>query len=306
MPSYWEVNEENFYNQVYKEMGKTKSEIFEYVEILKKWASEQPHFPEVPPENGLLFSIVACKFSIEKAKRKIDMYYTIRNLMPDIYQEHPFSPKMQKAQQVCYFFPLPKPSKEAHRVVYCKFDPRYKPEDFHHEDFVIQLIQIIEIYLQEDKSFYFSLIIDCEPVKLGHISRFNPMIIKKLGTCVEKVYANRVAAVYLINFYASLETLVNTVFKPFLPKLVADRMHIMNGTEGLFKIYDKSILPKDIGGEEKSLDELREGWIEKLREWKPRFDKIQYMKVDESKRPSKLENDDVLGYYGSFRQIGVD
>lgn len=95
----------------------------------------------------------------------------------------------------------------------------------------------------------------------------------------------------------------------------------------LLELYDKSILPKDVGGEEKSLEELRGSQVfsavlldyfytfnlffiemmhRKYEEYKPRFDKIQFMKADESLRPSKLENDDILGYYGSFKQIGVD
>lgn len=44
----------------------------------------------------------------------------------------------------------------------------------------------------------------------------------------------------------------------------------------------------------------------KFEEMKPRFDKIQYMTTNESLRPTKLENDDILGYYGSFRKIDVD
>lgn len=44
----------------------------------------------------------------------------------------------------------------------------------------------------------------------------------------------------------------------------------------------------------------------KFEEMKPRFDKIQFMTTNESLRPSKLQNDDILGYYGSFRKIAVD
>ena len=44
----------------------------------------------------------------------------------------------------------------------------------------------------------------------------------------------------------------------------------------------------------------------KLSEYQERFDKLDTLRVDEKLRPEKLNNDEVLGYYGSFRQISVD
>lgn len=38
------------------------------------------------------------KFSIEKTKRKIDMYYTVRTLLPDFFDET--NPKTELMQEV--------------------------------------------------------------------------------------------------------------------------------------------------------------------------------------------------------------
>lgn len=41
--------------------------------------------------NFCLFCIVACNFRVEEVKRRIDMYFYIRCLLPKIYSVHPLS-----------------------------------------------------------------------------------------------------------------------------------------------------------------------------------------------------------------------
>lgn len=41
-------DEELFYKKVYEIFGKTKTNVQEYVDMLRKWAESQPHFPEIP------------------------------------------------------------------------------------------------------------------------------------------------------------------------------------------------------------------------------------------------------------------
>lgn len=47
-------------------------------------------------------------------------------------------------------------------------------------------------------------------------------------------------------------------------------------------------------------------WIKKMEEHKPLFDRLISLKVDESKRPTKLVNDEVLGFYGNFKKLDID
>lgn len=44
----------------------------------------------------------------------------------------------------------------------------------------------------------------------------------------------------------------------------------------------------------------------KFYDYKDRFDKLEKMQVDESLRPKPLSNDDMLGYYGNFKQLNLD
>ena len=44
----------------------------------------------------------------------------------------------------------------------------------------------------------------------------------------------------------------------------------------------------------------------KFDEYQNRFDLLDAMKVDESSRPDKTTNDEILGFHGNFKQLNVD
>ena len=95
---------------------KTPSSINQDTQIIKQWLETQPHFPELMGEyyyikivtsryftddikiaNFLLLN----KYSIEKTKQKIDLYYTIRSLLPDIFDNvNPKSSQMRHFMDV--------------------------------------------------------------------------------------------------------------------------------------------------------------------------------------------------------------
>lgn len=69
-----------------EELGEVPDRIPEYVDILKKWLAMQPHLKANTDNQFLLAFLRGCKFSLEKAKSKIDNYYTIRSKFPSTFQ----------------------------------------------------------------------------------------------------------------------------------------------------------------------------------------------------------------------------
>lgn len=70
---------------------KAKNELNEVVdtierdlELIKDWLKKSPHIKGRSDDQFLLCFLRGCKFSIEKVKLKLDLFYTIRSQLPEI------------------------------------------------------------------------------------------------------------------------------------------------------------------------------------------------------------------------------
>ncbi|XP_066146023.1 retinol-binding protein pinta-like [Euwallacea fornicatus] len=303
---YFDKNEEQYYEKVFEEFEKKKIDLDVSIALLKKWVESQRHLPEVPDTNALIYFLTVSKFSVEKAKVRIDMYYTIRGLMPEIFTVHPLSPEMKFQTEITYCFPLPKLTEKNERIIYMGFNRSHGPDEFSHERFFIQLTHMMELLTHKDKNNNMHVIFDCDGVKIGHIPKFSPLVIKKFVVYFQKVYSYRIASAHIVNSNPFAETMMNNVILPLLPSKVQQRVVIDQGTTNILLEFGQSILPTDIGGKESSRDKINEMLMKCFEEMKLRFDTIQHMTTDESLRASELKNDEILGYYGTFKQIDVD
>ncbi|XP_030756396.1 alpha-tocopherol transfer protein-like [Sitophilus oryzae] len=293
------------YKHIEAEFGKKQTDIEDCINILEEWFKTQPHLPEQPNRTLIRAFLFFNKFSIERCKEKLDMYYTIRNKLPEMFQYNPASAEMIKNSKVSYIVPLPKLAPDNRRIIFCKFSDQYGPEDFDMEKYLCHILNTFEVLMREDLFLGSHFVVDAGSVKMGHVTKVNPMTLKKSSVIMEKVYTNRVASIHCINFYPALETTMN-IIKSIIPAKIAKRFHYHKNAEALFSIFPKSIIPSDIGGDESSLDELNNRWIEKFGQYKDLFDKLGAMRVNESLRPTRLVNDEVLGYYGNFKKLDVD
>ncbi|XP_018564497.1 alpha-tocopherol transfer protein-like [Anoplophora glabripennis] len=289
---------------VRESFGKSEKEVKKDIAIILEWFKTQPHLPEVPDDAMIENFLVTNKFSIERTKQKLDMYYTIRTLMPEIYENsNPKSPRMQNIDSMGIFVPLPKLTKELYRVYVMKICG--PPENYDMYTFFAHALNVIEIRIHHDTAVGDVYIIDHEQLKMGHLVKMTPTHIKKAITIAEKVFSNRIKNIHLINQPSYIETLMNISKTLMKPKILA-RLHLHSSIEGLHEYLSKEILPKDYNGEELSLQELNDLWKVSLKEHADRFDKLDKLKIKEDLRPTPLQNDEVLGYHGNFKKLDVD
>lgn len=73
----------------------TPQRLKEGVQHLKEWLAKQPHLPNVDDEEWLATFLCQCKLSLEKAKSKLDGYFSYRNKYPQLLKNrNPFSPEV--------------------------------------------------------------------------------------------------------------------------------------------------------------------------------------------------------------------
>ncbi|XP_072382318.1 retinol-binding protein pinta-like isoform X2 [Diabrotica undecimpunctata] len=253
--------------KVLQAFEKTEKDLAEDVNVIKEWIKSQPHLPEVPSTSIIESFLVTNKFSIEKTKNKLDMYYSIRTMIPECFKNsHPNLPHMTEITKYVQYIPLPKLTKDLFRVNISKISGNPKYFDVYH--FFAHQININEIRLHEELILGDVLLVDLKDVSLGHMVKVTPQHIKKAVLVLE------------IQIHNTVKTLLD---------------HISS-----------EILPKEYGGTERTVAELQELWKQKLQQYGDRFDKLELLKVNENLRPTPLHNDEVLGYYGNFKTISVD
>ena len=69
-----------------EQLGENPANIPNDLEALKTWIQQQPHLRANTDDQFLLAFLRGCKYSLEKAKQKIDSFYAMRNAVPELYK----------------------------------------------------------------------------------------------------------------------------------------------------------------------------------------------------------------------------
>ncbi|XP_072395572.1 alpha-tocopherol transfer protein-like [Diabrotica undecimpunctata] len=293
------------HSKVRQQWGKSLKDVLQDIQILKEWCETQKHFPEIPDDNMLEFFLTNCKYSIEKAKKNIDMYYTLPPLIPEVYEKgHPNLPDYQKkVENFGMIVTMPKLTDSLQRVSIFAIK-----EDSTHFDpmmMVTHLQNVYEIRTHVDLVMGEVLIMDGSNLKMGHVLKYTPIVFKTIVLILQNIMRNRIKEIHIFH-YPPYINIIMAVAKGILKKKLYDRIYLHENLENLYKHISPEVLPKDYGGKQKSMDELNELWKEEFITWSDRFDKKTKMRVNEDLRPEPLENSEILGYYGNFKKLDVD
>ncbi|XP_044272457.1 uncharacterized protein LOC123016249 [Tribolium madens] len=287
----------------YPSVQALKNDVF----VLKEWMKTQPHLPEIMAEKMIENFLILNKGSIELTKEKIDMYYTVRSHLPEVFDEsNPKLPEMRQIVDAVHVVALPKLTKEMFRVSFSKIRNTELMEKIDFNKVIAHLVNCQEIRLSEDVAFGDIFIVDAADASFNLMLKFTPSILyKTLILIYERLFSMRLKAVYVFNAPPFVEKIV-TIVKGFIKPKMFDRIHIYPDSSFLLKCFDKEQIPSDYGGEEKSLCELQELGKLKRVEYQERFDKLDNLRVNEKLRPEKLINDENLGFYGNFKKLEID
>ncbi|CAG9832594.1 unnamed protein product [Diabrotica balteata] len=292
------------FQKIFNHFGKSKESVVHDVEIIKNWVKTQNHLPEIPADTMITYFLVNNNFSIEKTKQSLDMYYSVRTIIPDIYQNNlPLSSTTKGLYEEVITVPLPTLTPNLQRVIVAKINGN--PEKLDGDQPILVMTHLNEVKIWEDLSLGDIYVMDYKNVKLGHVAKATPQLFKKLDFICEEVWNNQIKEMHIINASSAADTVI-TVMRKYLYRRLREKVFVHTSLSDLYKYIPREILPEDYGGDEKPMNELKDLYYKTLQKHKPRFEKLENMVVQENRRPSPCKNCDILGYYGNYMKVDVN
>ncbi|CAH2238444.1 alpha-tocopherol transfer protein-like isoform X2 [Pararge aegeria] len=276
---------------------------------IKDWLRKEPHLPNEWEDNPLMTFLRGSSFSLEKCKRKLDMYFTMRAACPEFFTNRDAnSPDLREVlKNKLQGPPLPGLTPNGRRVTICRglypgLDSKQITDTFKLA-LMIGDIRLVEEVVGVAGDIY---VLDGAVLGPSLLAKLSPSVIKKFMICVQEAYPVKLKEVHIINTSPVVERFVNFV-KPFLKEKIRKRIFIHKELKDLYKYIPQEMLPNEYGGQCGSMDELQAKWTQKLIEYREWFKMQDSLIANESLRPGKPTNyDELFGIDGSFRQLAID
>lgn len=283
-------------------------EITRDIAAIREWLEKQPHLPKDMDDGRLRTFLRGCKFSLEKVKKKLDMYYTMRNAVPEFFNDRDIDrPELKEIMDNCHVPPLPNLTPNGRRVTILRAMDKDIPTPNASES--MKLVMMIgDIRLVEESVGVAGdvFIFDAVAASPKHLPKFTPQILKKFFICVQEAYPAKIKEIHIINVSPLVDSLVNFV-KPFLKEKIRNRIYMHSNIDDLYKFVPKNILPTEYGGDAGTIVEINEAWREKIRTYTPWFKEQEKSKANEALRPGAPKTaDDLFGMDGTFRKLTID
>jgi len=275
---------------------------------IREWLTKQPHLPKDMDDARLRTFLRGCKFSLEKVKKKLDMYYTMRNAIPEFFTNRDVNrPELAQILDVCHMPPLPGLTPNGRRVCVLRgLDKEMSTPNVAEAMKLALMIGDIRLYEEQVGVAGDVYILDATVATPTHFAKFTPALVKKFLVCVQEAYPVKLKEVHVINVSPLVDTIVNFV-KPFLKEKIRERIFLHSSMDGLYKYVPKEMLPNEYGGQAGSIKDINEQWRGKLKEYTAWFKEQEASKADESLRPGGSRSaDDLFGMDGTFRKLTID
>ncbi|XP_039289358.1 clavesin-1-like [Nilaparvata lugens] len=290
-----------------KEMGVTREQVKKNVHHLKSWLASNSDLPAVQDEAFLERFHSHCKFSLEKTKKKLEIYYKTRALEPEILRDRdPLHPSIRLTKEKAFHVTLPRltPQDKQRVTIMRLFSPDATDLNM---DIVLKAgLMMLDLNMSRDLASGHILVIDSNHFSTAHLCKLTPSFIRKCDTCSTKAFPHRYSSVHFLNVLPFMQTTMN-LFKTFLGTKMSSRILIHSSYETFYEYVPREILPKEYGGTYPfSITEIRDDGYRIMveeRNWYLEQGRM-FAELEEKRKDDTFR--DIFGCKGTFRKIEID
>lgn len=292
-----------------RELNEDPDRVIDDINYIKAWIAKQPHLRARIDDQWILSFLRGCKFSLERTKEKLDLYYTLKTSAPEFWKLKYGDPKLIEILSLGGLLILPKTTDVlGPRIGLARFG-HIDPNKYHITEIFSAFNVIQEIIMYEDDVLMVngtSSLIDIEGISSTHMMQMSPGLMKKMTVLAQDAIPVRMKGTHYVSMPSVFETLFNFM-KNLMNEKNKSRIYIHKSYDELYKHIPKEALPEEYGGEGGKVQDIIDYWINKVHEYGPWLKAGENCGTDESKRPGKPKTaEELFGLEGSFRQLQFD
>ncbi|XP_030565682.1 alpha-tocopherol transfer protein-like [Drosophila novamexicana] len=282
------------------------------IAALRTWIEQQPHMRARRDDQFLVAFLRGCKFSLEKAKSKLDRYYTLRTQFPDFYTIRDVdSERIHELLRLGVGLRLPRPlHDDGPRLIYVR-PGCYAPDSFSFEEIMSVSHALSALSLQFDDYAIvhgWLMILDFSGYTPAHLMQMTPSTLQKMSVFAEDAMPVRDKGRHMINTNAAFEVGFN-MMRSILPAKQQGRISVHGSNlESLYSHIPQRYLPTHLGGEQGTIEELKQLMWATFQEQREYLRAEADYGVDDKLRPAgqRYDYNSIFGVDGSFRRLNFD
>lgn len=210
---------------------------------------------------------------------------------------------MQRFYRTGALYPLAERDSKGRQILFFN-QPQIDPEIFTSDDVFHLFFTIATTLLLEEETQIsgLSFVLNHKTVSMKYISLFSVEQFINLTKFLKNSSPGRFKSLYLVNVPAIGMFLWNAAIMALTEKL-KDRIKLVKSMEDLDEFVEKSLLPKEFGGEKFSEAEMMNQFMRKFDNRLTQLNRTNEFDIDMKKFATCDENQDTVG---SFRKLEID
>ncbi|EAT39958.1 AAEL008281-PA [Aedes aegypti] len=305
------------------ELSEDPSQLESHLSVIRNWLKECKHLHGFLDDQILLSFLRGCKFSLEKVKEKLALFYWIRTTLPEVVQNRdPNDDHVLEVIRLGVGIPLPNTVNSTDPKIFVIRVAQFDLTKIVFADVIKGGTLINDVLMRDDDQMVIcgmNLVIDLAGVTANHLFQFDFEFLKQVAILYQDASPLRMKGIHIMNPPPGMRTVVNMFNSLLSAKNKSKRIFVHgNSLDSLHNHFPKNVLPEEYGGTLGPIQTFVDEWELKLkanRDYLLKLSDLRDINANQDLKSSAPQARTVLsptnnltffGLDGSFRKLELD